>query len=63
MSVEKVAEVFMKYDKDQSGQIEFLEWLQMFRCEHLGSRQHGIQCGKSDYAMGTCAVVKVLVAA
>lgn len=31
MSYEKVADVFMRYDKDESGQIEFGEFLLMFQ--------------------------------
>lgn len=31
MSYEKVADVFMRYDKDESGQIDFGEWLLMFQ--------------------------------
>eukprot|EP00878_Enallax_costatus_P006243 GHUV01006546.1.p1 GENE.GHUV01006546.1~~GHUV01006546.1.p1 ORF type:complete len:282 (+),score=101.97 GHUV01006546.1:468-1313(+) len=31
LSLERVAEVFMKYDKDQSGQIDFGEFLAMFQ--------------------------------
>lgn len=35
LSMEKVAEVFMRYDKDESGQIEFGEFLAMFQDQLL----------------------------
>lgn len=31
LSYEKVADIFMKYDKDESGQIDFPEFLSMFQ--------------------------------
>lgn len=36
MSYEKVADVFMRYDKDESGQIEFGEFLLMFQVRPWG---------------------------
>eukprot|EP00879_Flechtneria_rotunda_P022339 GHRR01023569.1.p1 GENE.GHRR01023569.1~~GHRR01023569.1.p1 ORF type:complete len:266 (+),score=106.46 GHRR01023569.1:308-1105(+) len=39
LSLEKVAEVFMAYDKDQSGQIDFGEFLAMFQDKLLDLRK------------------------
>ena len=43
LSYEKVADVFMRYDKDESGQIEFGEFLLMFQvcCGDVGKGGRG----------------------
>lgn len=38
LSYQQLVEIFKKYDKDSSGQIELNEFLQMFRCVGPGSQ-------------------------
>ena len=41
VSYEKLVEIMQQYDKDESGQIEFGEFLLLFRDHMLGGREAG----------------------